>query len=103
MTNRKSPLRAVEPGEKAESTEPKLLLSILEAAEAEDRLEELRAMRRRIAKTLDDSSTPARDLASLTRRQIEIGREVAVLLAQARQEANQDDEVTDSEFDASAV
>jgi hypothetical protein len=62
-------------------------LSILEAAEEGDRLEELRAMRRRIAKTLDDPNTPARDLAALSRRQMELGREIEVLEAQVAEEA----------------
>lgn len=52
--------------------------SILEASEI-SRLEELRAMRRRIAKALDDPNTAARDLAALSRRQIEIGRDIEAI------------------------
>ena len=48
--------------------------TILEAAEVGSRIEELRAMRRRIAVALDNPTTPARDLAALSRRQIEIGQ-----------------------------
>lgn len=33
-------------------------------------------MRRRIARAMDDVNTPARDLAALSRRQLEIGREI---------------------------
>jgi hypothetical protein len=69
-------LRAVAPDEKPEPVRPS---TILEAAEAGSRLEELRAMRRRIAKALDDVNTPARDLAALSRRQLEIGREVEAI------------------------
>lgn len=75
--SRKAPLRAVAPDEKPEPTKPK---SILEAAELGSRLEELRAMRRRIARAMDDPNTPARDLAALSRRQLEIGREVEAIL-----------------------
>lgn len=40
-------------------------------------------MRRRIARTLDDPNTPARDLAALSRRQLEIGREIeAIVIAE---------------------
>lgn len=69
-------LRAVAPDEKPT---PKIT-SILEAAESGSRLEELRMMRRRIARAMDDPNTPARDLAALSRRQLEIGREVEAIL-----------------------
>lgn len=79
MAARKT-LRAVEPDEKPE---PKRPSTILEAAEAGSRIEELRAMRRRIAKALDDPNTAARDLAALSRRQIEIGRDIeAIVIAE---------------------
>ncbi|TAJ46347.1 MAG: hypothetical protein EPO52_17595 [Herbiconiux sp.] len=101
MAARTNPLRAVKPGE----TAPKLKkpMSSLEAAVAEDRLEELRSMRRRIATALDDPNTPARDLAALTRRQIEIGREIEALVARDKQEAAENVEISDGDFDASAV
>lgn len=67
-------LRAVAPDER---DAPK---TILEAAEAGIRLDELRAMRRRIARAMDDPNTPARDLAALSRRQLEIGREVEAIV-----------------------
>lgn len=67
----RKPLRAVEDGERP--PQPK---TILAAAESGSRLEELKAMRRRIASALDDPNTPARDLAALSRRQLEIGREI---------------------------
>lgn len=69
-------LRAVAPDEKAEPKPPR---TILEAAESGSRLDELMAMRRRIAKALDDANTPARDLAALSRRQLEIGREIEAI------------------------
>lgn len=73
--------------------------SILEAAEIGTRLDELRAMRRRIAAALDDPNTAARDLASLSRRQLEIGREIeAIELAEDDEHsvvATAEDEVWD--------
>ena len=96
MAARKSPLRAVAADEKAAPVKPK---SILEAAEAGSRLEELRAMRRRIARALDDPNTAARDLAALSRRQIEIGRDIeAIVVAEDEDHSvvvNADDEAWD--------
>lgn len=94
-----NPLRAVKPGEKAS---PKRNMSVFEAAESGDRLEELRAMRRRIAKTLDEPNTPARDLAALSRRQIELGKEIDVLEARAKEESSRA-AVADEAFDAEAI
>ena len=95
MAARKAPLRAVAPGEAA----PKGPRTILEAAESGSRLDELRQMRRRIATALDDPNTAARDLAALSRRQLEIGREIdAILVAEDEDRSvvvNADDEVWD--------
>ena len=97
MAARKTPLRTVKPNEKPPAAAaPK---SILEAAEQGSRLEELKAMRRRIARALDDPNTPARDLAALSRRQLEIGREVeAIVIAEDQDHSvvvNADDEAWD--------
>lgn len=92
-------LRAVKDGEMA----PKRTLSILQAAVEGDRLEELQSMRRRIATAMDDPNTPARDLAALSRRQIEIGREVEVLLNRADEEAKGAAHVADGSFNAAAI
>lgn len=72
---RKTPLRAVADGETPEA--PAAPLTIEEAAEAGDRLAELKAMRLIIARALP--SAPARDMAALSRRQIEIGREIEAI------------------------
>lgn len=89
-------LRAVAADEKADRSKPK---SILDAAESGSRLEELRAMRRRIARAMDDPNTPARDLAALSRRQLEIGREVEAIVISEDEDhsvvANTDDESYD--------
>ena len=73
---RKPALRAVDPDETVEPSKP---LTVLAAAEKGSRLEELRAMRRRLARAIDDPNTPARDLAALSRRQLEIGREIEAI------------------------
>lgn len=95
MAARKT-LRAVAPDEKVE---PKRPCSILEAAERGSRIEELRAMRRRIARAMDDPNTPARDLAALSRRQLEIGREVEAIVVSEDEDhsvvVNADDEAWD--------
>lgn len=91
MTARKTPLRAVAPDETRAA-----LPSILEAAEAGSRLDELRAMRRRLARALDDPNTAARDLAALSRRQIEIGRDIEAIVVSEDEDhsvvVNADDE-----------
>jgi uncharacterized protein with PhoU and TrkA domain len=95
MTARK-PLRAVAPDEKPA---PKSSTTILQAAETGSRIEELRAMRRRIAQAMDDQSTPARDLAALSRRQLEIGREIEAIVVSEDEDhsvvVSADDEVWD--------
>ncbi|WP_280246166.1 hypothetical protein [Nocardia abscessus] len=93
---RKPNLRAVAPDEKPEREAPR---TILEAAEQGSRLDELRAMRRRIARAMDDPNTPARDLAALSRRQLEIGKEIEAIEIAADEDksvvANTDDEAWD--------
>ena len=93
---RKAPLRAVSSDEKAERKAPS---TILEAAEQGSRIEELRAMRRRIARAMDDPNTPARDLAALSRRQLEIGKEIEAIVVSEDEDhsvvVNADDEVWD--------
>ena len=75
MTEKKR-LRAVSPGERADPQ------TVSEAAMQGDRLAELRAMRRVIARALDSDRTLARDLASLSRRQMELGKEIEALEAE---------------------
>ena len=89
-------LAVVTDADKPVESKPK---SILEAAEAGSRLEELKAMRRRIARAMDDPNTPARDLAALSRRQLEIGREVEAIVVSEDEDhsvvVNADDEAWD--------
>ena len=71
----------------SEGTERPVDLSVLDAAESGDRLAELRAMRRVISRHIDSPDTLARDLAALTRRQMEISREIEVLRNDAEGDA----------------
>lgn len=102
MTARKAQLRAVSPGEKApRSRRPK---TVTEAAEKGSTRELLVAMRGRIAKAVEDPSTPARDLAALTKRLVEVVREIEAIDArEAEEAAERVSEVSDAEFDASAI
>ncbi len=99
---RKTPLRAVAANEKAPD-KPAKLMTILEAAEADDRLAELVAMRRRLAKALDDPNCPPRDMAALSRRQLEIGREVEAIRAVSERDGDGEQPAEDEELDPAAV
>jgi ribosome-binding protein aMBF1 (putative translation factor) len=95
------PLRAVAPGEKAPPSKPK---SITEAADSGTTRELLVAMRARIAKAVEDANTPARDLAALTKRLVEVVRDIEAIDARSEQDgADSGNQVEDGHFDASAV
>jgi hypothetical protein len=100
---RKSPLRAVGDGE-APPVKKKARQTVSKAAEGGDRRELLVAMRDRLAKAVEDVNTPARDLAALSRRLLEVANEI-----EAIDSADGDDEIgkaaatDDEEWDASAI
>lgn len=73
--------------------------TILEASESDDPLDELRAMRRRIAAAMDDPATPARDLAALSRRALEIRREIDDVDRRAAEEAEDDADIPDEAWE----
>ena len=75
--------------------------TVLEASESGDYLAELKAMRRRIATAVSDPNTPARDLAALTRRQLEISREInAITSVEKKDEIGAAAETPDEEWAA---
>ena len=88
MAARKTPLRAVSPDERA--IKPPRALSIEEASEAGDTLAELRAMRVLNARMMANPNIAGRDFAALSRRHLEIGREIDILVLKAKQEADED-------------
>lgn len=56
-------------------------MNVTDATESGDRLAELVAMRMVLARAIDSEKTQARDLASLTKRLFDIGREIEELRA----------------------
>jgi hypothetical protein len=71
-------LRAVTEGDAA----PKKAQSVKAAAESGVRRDLLVAMRARIATDIDSPKTPARDLAALTRRLLDIVKEIEAIDAE---------------------
>lgn len=101
MAARQAPLRAVKAGEKAVSAKPK---TVTQAAASGDTRELLVAMRARIAVAVEDPTTPARDLAALTKRLADIALAIGGIDAANDQEATADAaEVEDGDFDAASV
>jgi hypothetical protein len=98
----RQPLRAVTDGDKPPE-QPKKRLSITQAAEEGDHLEMLRAMRRRVATTVEDPNCPARELASLTRRLQELVREIEATEARLAEEATEGADVPDEEWSSEAL
>ena len=102
MARTKSPMRLVAPDEAA--PKPAVPKSITEAADAGSTRELLVAMRARIAKTVEDPNCPPRDLAARSRRLQEWVRDIDAIDAREAQEGvDGAGEVSDEEFDASAV
>jgi ribosome-binding protein aMBF1 (putative translation factor) len=95
----KPKLRAVAPDEKPEQRKPK---SVTEAADKGTTRELLVAMRARIAKAVEDANTPARDLAALTKRLVEVVRDIEAIDAREAEEPDAVD-VGDEAFDAAAL
>lgn len=90
-------LRAVSEGEK-----PPVAKSVTEAAKSGTTRELLSAMRGRIASAVEDPNTPARDLAALTKRLVEVVRDIEAIDART-EEAESHANVEDGKFDAAAV
>jgi hypothetical protein len=72
------------------------------AAESGTTRELLVAMRSRIAMAVEDPNTPARDLAALTKRLVEVVRDIQAIDEREEQEIH-DGPVPDADFDASAI
>jgi ribosome-binding protein aMBF1 (putative translation factor) len=83
------PLRAVGPDEKAS---PK---TVSQAAEAGTTRELLVAMRDRIARAVENPNTAARDLAALTKRLVEVVRDIEAI--DAREESDGESGPTEDE------
>ena len=96
--SRKS-LRAVGPDEKPE----RVIVSVLDAAENGSRLDELVQIRKVIARALDNENTSPRDLAALSRRQIEVSKEIEALRRQSEEDERDASTVEDRPFDKAAI
>jgi hypothetical protein len=102
MAARKTGLSVVKPGAKAPKADPPK--SVTQAAAGGDARELLVAMRARIAIAVEDPTTPARDLAALTKRLSDIALSIGAIDARAEQEASKDAaETEDGNFDAASV
>lgn len=77
-------------------------LTVLEAAESGSRLAELVAIRAVLARAIDNDKTSPRDLAALSRRQIEVSREIEALRIQEAEEANEH-AIADEEWRPAAI
>jgi hypothetical protein len=101
---RKSPLTVVKPGdEPIQAASP---MTVAEAAESGDRRALLVAMRDRIARTVANPDCPPRDLAALSRRLVELAKEIEALdLAEKQEESRRGNSGRERRrsFDASAV
>lgn len=63
----------------------------------------LLALQERIARALDDPETPARDLASLSKRLLEIGREIKAAEAEEKEREDGNIDTSDEDFDPATV
>lgn len=90
-------LRAVAEDEKAP---PK---TVTKAASEGTHRELLVAMRDRIAQTVESADCPPRDLASLSRRLMEIAKDIELIDVADEREAAKGAAATDGKFDAAAI
>lgn len=91
------PLRAVDPDEKVPAAKPK---SVLESLDCSSR-EVLVALRRTLAKKIDDGEIASNSIASAFKELRELDRLVR-LIDDAQEDGARDDD-TDESFDASAI
>lgn len=99
MAAKSATLRAVSADEKPE----KGAKTVTEAADSGTQRELLVALRSRIARAVADPKTMPRDLASLSRRLIEIAKEIEGIDAEDGSEAGSGREAPDEDWDASAI
>ncbi|AXH67004.1 hypothetical protein SEA_THYATIRA_5 [Mycobacterium phage Thyatira] len=74
------------------------------AAKKDDRLDELRRLHKRISSAVFDEATPPRDLAALSRRLMEISKEIETIELQRQQSGETSTEApADEPFDGEDV
>jgi len=94
----RSPLRAVKAGESPAT--PKHPMTVTEAVESGSLRDQYVAMRARIARAIDAPVIRGADLAALSRRMHELGREIAVLDAKGAEEGDGDSATPDEHWEA---
>lgn len=99
MVAKKPVLRAVAPDERP----VKKIMSVLDAVQHGSRIDEMVQTHLVLARAVDNPNTSSRDLAALTRRQLEISREIELLKRQQVEEAEENAVSEDEEFDAEAI
>lgn len=89
----------------ADDSERLDLSTVHAASEHGTALDEMKAIRARLSKTIDDPKTSPRDLAALTRRQLEVSREIRAMQLKMLEEAESEaiGDADDERFDASAL
>jgi len=87
----------------ADKPKPKVVKSVTKAASDGNRRELLVAMRSRVATAVEDPNTPARDLAALTRRLMEIAKDIEAIDAAKEQEGSGAQATPDEAWDSSAI
>lgn len=97
MAARKPGLRAVKEDERRKP------LTVADASDFGTALDELKAIRTVLARAIDSPNTSPRDLAALTRRQLEVSREIRALELKAKEEAADAEDADDERFDAEAI
>jgi hypothetical protein len=105
MTATARPLRSVKRGDKPVTKAATKTVSkrVVQAAKDGNPRELLAAMRDRIAVAVEDPNTPARDLASLTKRLMEVVRDIEALDARAAEEAKENAEHPDEAWDTATL
>jgi hypothetical protein len=102
MPEKPSRLRVVARDEKPAAAPKVSPRTVSQAAKDGDARELLAAMRDRIALAVESPTTAPRDLAALSRRLIEIAKEIEAIDLRAKQE-DEGAEVDDERFDAASV
>jgi hypothetical protein len=103
MPSKPSHLRMTAPDEKP--AEPVVPLTIEQAAAADDQLALLIALRSRLATACQNEETPARDLAALSRRLVDVSQDIRTLRAQLQEEEGEPDggDTEDAPWSAGAI
>lgn len=95
---RRAPLR-----DATNEVPPKKPLTVTDAASIGTHKDLLVAMRARVATAVQDPNTPARDLAALTRRLMEIAKDIEAMDAQEREEAEELADAPDEDWSEAAI